>query len=101
MPEPLRHDAFAARVGEAFTVMADAQALALELVEVRAIGAATSGRQPFSLLFRGPQAPRLTQRTHPLRHPELGALEVFLVPVGPDAVEGPDGRGMCYEGVFN
>jgi len=50
---------------------------------------------PFTLEFTGPP-PALEQRIHALDHPILGAVELFLVPVGID----PDGR-VRYEAVFN
>lgn len=50
---------------------------------------------PFNLEFTGPP-PVLEQRIHALDHPILGALELFLVPIGLD----PDGR-VRYEAVFN
>jgi uncharacterized protein DUF6916 len=50
---------------------------------------------PFTLEFTGPP-PSLEQRIHALDHPILGALELFLVPIGLD----PDGR-VRYEAVFN
>ena len=37
----------------------------------------------------------LPQGTYPMEHETLGRLEVFLVPLGPDA------QGMRYEAVFN
>jgi hypothetical protein len=37
------------------------------------------------LTFRGPREPLLRQRMYPLHHPSLGKLELFLVPIGPDA----------------
>jgi hypothetical protein len=49
---------------------------------------------PFVLTFVG--APGLAQRMYALDHPNLGRLEIFLVPIGP----GPDGR-FRYEAVFN
>ena len=52
--------------------------------------------EPFALLFAGPVSPVLDQRMYSLHHPDLGSIELFLVPVGP----GPDGR-MRYESVFN
>ena len=50
---------------------------------------------PFTLEFTGPP-PALEQRIQALDHPILGALELFLVPIGLD----PDGR-VRYEAVFN
>ena len=52
------------------------------------------GRQPFSLLFRGPTEHRLEQATYPLEHPQLGTVEIFMVPVG------VSGSGLEYEAVF-
>jgi Domain of unknown function (DUF6916) len=50
--------------------------------------------EPFTLLSVGDLV--LDQRIHELRHPEVGLLEIFLVPIGPD----PDGK-LRYEAVFN
>ncbi len=50
---------------------------------------------PFALLFVGPEVPSLSQGIHRLAHPKLGAMEIFLVPVG------PHGDGLGYEAVFN
>jgi hypothetical protein len=51
-------------------------------------------RTPFSLTFRGPVDPVLAQRIYRLQLERLGALELFLVPVG------RDGDGTHYEAVF-
>lgn len=53
-----------------------------------------SARQPFALEFSGPMEPLLQQRIYCLDNPEVGELELFLVPVGPQ-----DGR-QRYEAVF-
>jgi len=69
----------------------------LELVSVTELGApyVPGGRQPFSLLFLGPSGPRyLLQGTYHLEHDSLGAFDLFVVPLGPQA-----GR-MRYEAVF-
>jgi hypothetical protein len=52
-------------------------------------------RAPFSLTFRSRGERRYAQqRIYTVRHPELGAMEIFLVPIGPDEA------GMRYEAVF-
>lgn len=56
---------------------------------------AWKGRQPFSIIFRGPPDCELTQGMYPVSHNKLGELQLFLVPVG------PDDKGMCFEAVFN
>ena len=55
----------------------------LKLVKVDPAGA--SGREggAFALLFVAPAGPWLPQATYPVVHPVLGAMEIFLVPVGP------------------
>lgn len=97
---------FDARLGERFTLGVDCAAAGdttggneLELIEVRALGShgGPPGRgrsEPFSCLFRGPVESPLAQGTHTLLHPELGRVELFLVPVGP-----ADG-GLTYEAIF-
>jgi hypothetical protein len=97
----LTYDDFSGRVGERFEVPLG-EAHALELLLAEAVestqpggrGPAGQERLQFSVLFRGPAAPVLQQGTYPLSHTELGALTLFLVPLGPDA------EGMLYEAVF-
>jgi hypothetical protein len=52
-------------------------------------------REPFSLLFRGPAAAYLPQRIYRLQHPEMGSLDLFLVPIR------REGDTLLYEAVFN
>ena len=71
------------------------------LSQVSALGApprpgAEQSRQPFSLIWRGPQQPILPQQIYRLSHPDFVQLEVFLVPIGPD----PATKAMRYEAIF-
>jgi hypothetical protein len=54
--------------------------------------------ESFSLIFRGPADWPLVQRAHNLKHPKLGTIELFLVPIG--KVE-RDAVTRLYEAVFN
>lgn len=91
---------FAKHLGETFRAQVDGRP-AIELVLAQAISGRMAGPRPglpdrpFSLVFvsRGPAAP--VQRTYRLEHPRLGALDLFLVPLG------PEGGGMRFEAVFN
>ena len=56
--------------------------------------AAQLERHPFSLYFLGPKSFLLQQHIYRLTHEQLGALEIFLVPVGQDA------NTYQYEAVF-
>ena len=51
--------------------------------------------EPFSALFRGALRPILPQGIYRVEYEAMGTLEIFLVPIGPDA------QGMRYEAVFN
>ena len=90
---------FSAHVNSAFKVVeAPEPELHLELTEVRALGHQPRAPRPdpFALTFTGPPDRALRQQTYRLAHPVLGELEIFLVPIGPDA----EGR-LTYEAVFN
>jgi hypothetical protein len=74
---------FAPHLHERFAVSPDGgPPLQLELAEVTG-----AGGRPFSVVFRGPGEPLLAQRIHRIEHPALGALDLFLVPVGPGRYE--------------
>jgi hypothetical protein len=69
----------------------------LRLVEAEPNGAPapSSDRDPFRLTFVGPVDPLLPQRIYRLDHTELGALEIFLVPIARDT------EGTTYEAIFS
>lgn len=64
-----------------------------------------SGGRCFSVFFSGPGPLVLPQRTYRLRHDELGELELFLVPIGVEAVRAGGGQEpgtlVRYQAVFN
>ena len=101
MLESLDLTTFVGRVGEVFLLAPDeTTVIVTRLIAVTpAPGGSTArgpaGRTPFSLVFRSPPGAPLPQRIYRLQHEELGALDLFLVPIGPDEV------GMCYEAVFS
>jgi hypothetical protein len=53
-----------------------------------------TGRRQFSLIFVGTPGEVLPQHIYPLRHPQMGTLEIFLVPIGRTEA------GTEYEAVF-
>jgi len=55
-------------------------------------------RASFSVVFHGPLAPILPQGIYRLEHDGLGALDLFIVPLGPDQPSEP--AAMRYEAVF-
>lgn len=69
--------------------------LPLELAAVLGTGLkGLANREQFSLHFRGPHTPVLPQRIYRLEHPQLGPLDIFLVPISSDS------SGTTYEAVF-
>lgn len=84
------------RVGETFGATAgDGRQLALTLTSVEELsGSRSGGRTPFSLEFRDEAQNHVPQQTVRMEHPELGAFDVFIVPLGPAP------EGMRYEAIF-
>lgn len=99
MPEDLTAATFEELIGTKFRIaLGDGGALELVLSQVERHEEHPGPRaHPFSALFHSPAEARrfLPQQTYPMEHETLGRLEVFLVPLGPDA------QGMRYEAVFN
>lgn len=82
-------------VGTTFEVVNDpANVFSITLTSV-AEHEKTERNHSFSLFFHGPQTPFMPQAIYKLQHAELGALEIFLVPVAKDK------DGFQYEAVFN
>jgi hypothetical protein len=101
MLETLTLATFTDCVGNVFRLHRGAAApLDVELTEATPLGAEgterpAGRREPFAIVFRGPRHVVLPQKIYALEHPRLGTLELFVVPIGPDA------QGMRYEAVFN
>jgi hypothetical protein len=95
MLENLTVDSFAGHKGSTFRLVASENlAFDVTLAEVTPLG--DSGvREAFSLIFNAPVAgPILPQKIYRLEHETLGALDLFVVPLGP--------KGGClrYEVIF-
>jgi hypothetical protein len=67
---------------------------ALTLTEIKRLGAALRDGGAFALYFEGPGPAPLQQAIYPIRHPALGTLDIFIVPVGRTA------DGFRYEAIF-
>ncbi len=90
---------FADKIGSAFLLREqDATGVSLILRAAEALNPAMGlrgARPPFSLVFLGKDPRVLPQRVYHMEHEQLGALEIFLVPVGKDA------EGVSYQATFN
>jgi hypothetical protein len=80
--------------GETFRLRAPGQELELELIEVKRLGESGRAGGAFSLLFKGKAGPYVPQAIYAVEHPALGAIDLFIVPIGPVA------GGNGYEIIF-
>ena len=96
MLDKLTIDDFRSRIGDAFRVVVDDQQyFEAQLSEVNELGTGVpGGRNPFSLIWRAAAEVVVPQRIYRIEHDQLGALDIFLVPLG------PEGGAMRYEAVF-
>lgn len=99
MLDSLTHESFTPHVNDTFELQRDdGDARQLELMEATTMGSPPKGdrRHSFSVLFHCSDDQPLPQQTYTVEHGEMGEMELFLVPVGPDEEKG----GMLYEAVF-
>jgi hypothetical protein len=97
MLDKLTREAFEPRKGEAFKLTHETASGELELKLASVQGTGLQGkaeREQFSLHFHGPRSPVLPQQIYHLENAELGAMDLFLVPIARDE------QGMIYEAVF-
>jgi hypothetical protein len=97
MLDALTDSSFSPHVGTACRLFTAPGAAPIELTisEVQLFKwGAPERRAPFSVFFHGPAGPPLPQGIHHLEHDQLGTLDLFLVPIGPDA------QGQRYEATF-
>ncbi len=96
---PLRLEDFADKVGQDFRLSEPGlPPIRFKLKETEALAAPrfpSGTRSPFSLIFLAPNACLLPQRLYRLDHEKMGALTIFLVPIGRNA------DGVSYQALFN
>jgi hypothetical protein len=95
MLDELKPDLLAPHVGSTFEVLNNPSNVFPLTLKSIVEHENTEHNLAFSLFFHGPQSPFMPQAIYTLQHAELGALEIFLVPVARDQ------DGFEYEAVFN
>lgn len=95
--ELLTLEHFAGHVNDTFSAALNDGEIPFVLVEARGLPlrGAQGMRMPFSLLFRNPSSFLFPQQIYRMRHPRLGELGIFLVPVARER------EGFLYQAVFN
>ncbi len=88
---------FAGCINETFSASFDGMDVPFVLVEARPVQAQAREvmRAPFSLLFRNASAFLFPQRIYAMRHPRVGDIGIFLVPIARDR------DGFIYQALFN
>jgi hypothetical protein len=95
--ELLTLEHFAGCVNETFTAALEDMRIEFVLVEARPLPVRTpqAQRAPFALLFRNTAAFLFPQQIYPMRHPRIGEVGIFIVPIARER------EGFLYEAVFN
>ncbi len=95
MSDQFQCKTFQQQLNQVFQIHGEFGTIETTLVDCKKLsGPPTNNREPFSIVFRGPLEPFLEQNTYKAENETLGAMEIFLVPLGPDST------GMQYEAVF-
>lgn len=95
MAEAFTPEMFAPHAGSKFLMnRGNSETLELELENIKDLGSSARHIQ-FSMVFLGPQNAPIEQKIYRLDHPVLGALDLFLVPIGRDQ------KGVQYEAIIN
>ncbi len=96
LAQRLSKDAFTRSVNTDFRILDKESPTVVEakLVEVREVGSSEEYEQ-FSLLFKGPSQPLLSQKTYTFEHSRMGNFDLFIVPIAASEA------GISYEAVFN
>ncbi len=90
-------DHFSGCVNETFTAALNEGEIEFVLVEARAIEQRMPNamRVPFSLLFRNTAVFLFPQQIYQMRHPRIGEVGIFLVPIARER------EGFLYQATFN
>lgn len=96
--ELLSCENFAGRAGQTFDLSMGESSVPLTLTEVNPLPVRPFPgmmRAPFALIFRSTTPVVLPQKLYRLKNADMGALDIFLVPIGRDV------KGIVYQAVFN
>ena len=91
----LKIDDFTPHLDAVFDMQVAGGVAPLKLAKVDPAGDSGRAGGAFSLIFVAPKGPWLQQAVYPVKHPVLGIMEFFLVPVGPAS------DGNSYQAIFH
>ena len=85
---------FSPHLEAVFDMQAAGGVVPLKLAKVDPAGNSGRAGGAFSLIFVAPKGPFLPQAIYPVKHPALGVMEMFLVPIRPTE------EGNGYQAIF-
>lgn len=95
MIETLKKASFDPHLNEKFEINTESVGkVEVELVEITE--EEYENLETFSVIFKGPKKEAFEQGVHGVKHPKMGAFDLFLVPVFSKKKD-----GVYYEAVFN
>lgn len=94
MSEVLNYEILVGQLNTKFALAETAEPFELELTEITE-PTVTASQTFFSLFFRGDKKFMLPQGMYSIKHEQLGAMTLFIVPTALEA------EGFKYEAVFN
>lgn len=95
MDTPLDHEAFSKYINTKFRISVDdSNSIVADLSKVTELHLSPH-QERFTVVFRGPKEPFLSQGTYSFAHEQMGEFNLFIVPMR------QDDDGTFYEAVFN
>lgn len=94
MDMDLTHETLTNFLNTEFQVDRGGEKIQLFLIEISKLKK-NERQEQFSIVFRGPLEPPLSQGIHQFQHAKIGSFELFVVPINRDE------EGYQYEAVFN
>lgn len=90
-------DDFQACLNQTFLLKTDDYEDELELIQVDRMSQAQApdGNEAFAVVFQSARPEPIPQRIYHMSNPQMGELELFIVPIGKDET------GVRYEAVFS
>jgi hypothetical protein len=90
----LSFEDFTPHIDAVFDMQTAGGVVPLKLVNAKPVGDSGRAGGAFSLIFIAPKETRLPQAIYPVKHPVLGVMEIFLVPIRPTEA------GNGYQAIF-
>lgn len=89
---------FSSQLNQTFSLAVGTASMSLTLIEIQPLQNQIfpgQRRDPFCLIFQGASPITLPQQLYKISHPDIGEIEMFLVPIGVNP------GGTLYQAVYS